>query len=106
MLRIGTFIMGAEDLDRALAFWSQALGYVAKVDPGAEDDFTFLLPPSGEGARVALLPQHGTRPGAAPGAPGPLRGETPPIRQQRSSVSSALVRHAWTGTTIPTMPTT
>jgi len=54
MLRIGTFIMGAEDLDRALAFWSQALGYVAKVDPGAEDDFTFLLPPSGEGARLAL----------------------------------------------------
>jgi catechol 2,3-dioxygenase-like lactoylglutathione lyase family enzyme len=49
--------MGAHDVDRAVSFWSNVLGYEPVHFPDAEDGFTILVPPSGEGTRLAL---HGT----------------------------------------------
>lgn len=56
MLRLGTVVLGAEDVERAVSFWSQALGYriVRFPDEDNPNDFTILVPPSGEGTRVAL----------------------------------------------------
>ena len=45
--------MGAEDVDRAVRFWSAALGYTPHRFPDSENQFTILIPP-GEGTRVAL----------------------------------------------------
>ncbi|MDH4170543.1 MAG: VOC family protein [Acidimicrobiia bacterium] len=54
MLRVGTTVMGVEDIHRAVAFWTQALNYVPRraLDPG--DDFTVLVPAVGDGAHLAL----------------------------------------------------
>jgi catechol 2,3-dioxygenase-like lactoylglutathione lyase family enzyme len=54
MIRLGTIVLGADDVDRAVSFWSTALGYRPVHFPDAEDGFTILVPPSGEGTRVAL----------------------------------------------------
>jgi predicted enzyme related to lactoylglutathione lyase len=54
VIRLGTVVLGAEDVDRAVAFWSNVLGYGPIRFPGSENEFTILVPPSGEGARVAL----------------------------------------------------
>ena len=54
MIRLGTIVLGAEDVDRAVSFWSSVLAYRPVQFPDAADDFTILLPPSGEGTRVAL----------------------------------------------------
>lgn len=56
MIRLGTVVLGADDVDRAVSFWSTALGYEPVHFPGAdnENEFTILVPPSGEGTRVAL----------------------------------------------------
>jgi len=47
-------VLGAEDVARAVAFWRDALGYEVVHFPDAEDGFTILVPPSGEGTRVAV----------------------------------------------------
>ena len=54
MIRLGTVVLGSDDIDRAVLFWSQVLGY--EIVPLSEEDngFTILVPPSGEGTRVAL----------------------------------------------------
>jgi catechol 2,3-dioxygenase-like lactoylglutathione lyase family enzyme len=46
--------MGVEDLDRAVAFWTEALHYVPKraIQPG--DDFAILVPAADDGAHLAL----------------------------------------------------
>jgi hypothetical protein len=54
MIRLGTVVMGAHDVGRAVAFWGAALGYDPVTFPGSENDFTILVPPSKVGARVAL----------------------------------------------------
>ena len=54
MIRLGTVVVGADDVERAVAFWSSVLGYRAVAFDGADDDFTILVPPSGEGTRVAV----------------------------------------------------
>lgn len=56
MLRLGTIVLGVDDVDRAVAFWSEALGYrvVRFTDVDNPDDFTILVPPTGEGTRVAV----------------------------------------------------
>lgn len=49
-------MLGVDDIDRAVLFWSHVLGYEPVHFPDADDDngFTILRPPSGEGTRVAL----------------------------------------------------
>lgn len=54
MLRIGTTVMGVEDLGRAVAFWTRALDYLPKREIQADDDFAILVPASGPGAHLAL----------------------------------------------------
>lgn len=46
--------MGAHDVDRAVSFWSKALGYEPVVFPDSDNSFTILVPPSGVGTRIAL----------------------------------------------------
>jgi catechol 2,3-dioxygenase-like lactoylglutathione lyase family enzyme len=47
-------VLGADDVDRAVAFWSAVLGYRPVRFDDAENGFTILVPSSGEGTRVAL----------------------------------------------------
>jgi hypothetical protein len=54
VIRLGTIVMGAENVAGAVAFWSQALGYDPVSFPESDNEFTILVPPSGEGTRLAL----------------------------------------------------
>lgn len=54
MLRLGTIVLGADDVERAAAFWAEALGYEAVRFPDAPDGFTILVPPDRVGTRVAV----------------------------------------------------
>lgn len=54
VLQIGTTVMGVGDLGRAVSFWMQVLDYVPKRPVAADDDFTILVPRSGDGAHLAL----------------------------------------------------
>ena len=54
MLSVGTVVMGVEDFSRAVAFWTQALGYVPKREITSEDDYMILVPTTGSGTHVAL----------------------------------------------------
>lgn len=65
MLSIGTIVLTVEDIDRAAAFWRDALGYVNRGEPS--DDWLILDPPdkanwAAPGASLALsvtgYPQH------------------------------------------------
>jgi catechol 2,3-dioxygenase-like lactoylglutathione lyase family enzyme len=54
MLRIGTIVVGVEELPRAVDFWTAALGYVPERPIGPGDDFAILRPAVGAGPRLAL----------------------------------------------------
>ena len=54
MIRLGTIVLGAANVDRAASFWSQVLGYEPVHFPNADNEFTILVPPSREGTRLAL----------------------------------------------------
>jgi catechol 2,3-dioxygenase-like lactoylglutathione lyase family enzyme len=54
VLRLGTVVLGAEDVERAVRFWSNALGYEIVAFPGSDDDFTILVPPDRIGTRIAV----------------------------------------------------
>lgn len=55
MLSVGTIVMGVDDLHKAVAFWTQALGYVPGREIKAEDDFAILVPAARcHGAHLAL----------------------------------------------------
>jgi catechol 2,3-dioxygenase-like lactoylglutathione lyase family enzyme len=54
VLRLGTIVLGAEDVDRAVGFWSSVLGYEPVTFAEAENGFTILVPPTGEGTRLAV----------------------------------------------------
>jgi catechol 2,3-dioxygenase-like lactoylglutathione lyase family enzyme len=47
-------VLGASDVGRAVSFWSSTLGYEPVRFPDADDEFTILVPPTGDGTRVAL----------------------------------------------------
>lgn len=54
MLRLGTIVLGAEDVDRAVSFWATAFGYEAVRFPDSDDEFTILVPPDRVGTRIAV----------------------------------------------------
>jgi catechol 2,3-dioxygenase-like lactoylglutathione lyase family enzyme len=54
VVRLGTIVLGADDVGRAVIFWSHVLGYEPVHFPDADNGFTILVPPSGQGTRVAL----------------------------------------------------
>ncbi|MGW0608124.1 VOC family protein [Streptomyces sp. NPDC002644] len=54
MLKIGSLVLGVDDLPRALAFWTEALGYVPREEP--DDDWAVLVPADGTpGPQLALM---------------------------------------------------
>lgn len=54
VLRLGTIVVGADDVERAVAFWASAFGYEVVPFPGSDDDFTILVPPDRLGTRIAV----------------------------------------------------
>jgi hypothetical protein len=55
MLRIGTVVVGVDDVRRASKFWREALGYVPRdgeLEP--EDDNIVLVPADGQGTALNL----------------------------------------------------
>jgi catechol 2,3-dioxygenase-like lactoylglutathione lyase family enzyme len=54
VLRLGTIVLGADDVARAAAFWSHVFGYEVVTFPDAADEFTILVPPDGVGTRIAV----------------------------------------------------
>lgn len=54
MLRLGTIVLGADDVERAVAFWSAVFGYDVVRFPGEGNGFTILVPPDRVGTRIAL----------------------------------------------------
>ena len=57
MLRLGSIVLGADDVDRAVAFWAAAFDYEVIRFPDADDDFTILVPPDRVGTRIACIGQ-------------------------------------------------
>ena len=54
MLSIGSTVVGVADVRRAVAFWTEALGYVPRDE--VEDDWAVLIPAGGApGARISLM---------------------------------------------------
>ena len=54
MLRLGTVVLGADHVERAVAFWSNALGFEVVSFPESDDEFTILVPPDRVGTRIAV----------------------------------------------------
>ncbi len=52
MLRVGSIVIRVDDLPLQRAFWTAALGYVARDGDG--DDFALLHPPDRNGPNVSL----------------------------------------------------
>jgi catechol 2,3-dioxygenase-like lactoylglutathione lyase family enzyme len=52
MLRVGSIVLRVEDLERQVAFWEAALGYVRRE--GDVDDFVLLRPKDGVGPNLSL----------------------------------------------------
>ena len=53
MLTVGVLALGVGDVERAVSFWCEALGYEVRRD-GFGGWATVLIPPSGSGLRIAL----------------------------------------------------
>lgn len=51
---MGTIVLGAEDVDRAVAFWAAVFGYDVVSFAESENDFTILVPPDRIGTRIAV----------------------------------------------------
>lgn len=52
MITIGSVVIRVDDLERQKAFWTAALGYVARE--GDDDTFALLHPPDRNGPNVSL----------------------------------------------------
>lgn len=53
MLRIGTVVLGVENVRRATEFWTHALNHIPR-DGEIKDDWTVLVPADGAGVPLAL----------------------------------------------------
>lgn len=53
MLKLGSIVLGVDDVRRAVEFWTQALGYVPRYE--VEDDWASLRPPDGNGPNLSLM---------------------------------------------------
>ena len=51
MIGIGSIVWGVRDLDRAIAFWSEALSYKVTY---RDTDFAILKPEEGDGIQLSL----------------------------------------------------
>jgi hypothetical protein len=53
VLSLGTIVLGVENMNRAVGFWTLALGYSPRPDLSG-DEYTVLDPPQGRGTPLAL----------------------------------------------------
>jgi catechol 2,3-dioxygenase-like lactoylglutathione lyase family enzyme len=53
MLRVGSIVLGVEDVPRSITFWEQAVGYQLREEP--DDDWATLVSPTGTGSQIALM---------------------------------------------------
>lgn len=53
VLSVGLLVLGVSDIDRAVSFWCEALGYEVRRD-GFGGWSTILTPPTGSGLKIAL----------------------------------------------------
>lgn len=53
MLRIGSLVLGVEDVSRATKFWQAAIGYMP-LRPPSDDTWVILVPERGVGSQLAL----------------------------------------------------
>lgn len=51
-MKIGAIVWGVLDLERSIAFWSEALDYRLEREPDV--DFAILVPREGEGIQLSL----------------------------------------------------
>lgn len=51
MIRVGSIVIRADDVQRQADFWSDALSYIRRVD---RPDFIVLAPPDGDGPNVSI----------------------------------------------------
>ena len=51
MIKVGSIVIRADDVQAQADFWSGALGYVRRTD---RDDFIVLAPPDGDGPNVSI----------------------------------------------------
>jgi len=54
MLRLGTIVLGADDVERAVAFWAAVFAYDVVRFPDTDNEFTILVPPDKIGTRIAV----------------------------------------------------
>jgi hypothetical protein len=54
MLRVGSTVLGASDVRRAVEFWGRALGYVPR-DQLFDETFVVLAPPDGVGQNISVM---------------------------------------------------
>lgn len=52
MLQIGAIVWGVLDIERSVAFWSEALNYKLEREP--DSDFAILIPKEGTGVQLSL----------------------------------------------------
>jgi catechol 2,3-dioxygenase-like lactoylglutathione lyase family enzyme len=52
-LHLATVVVNVQDMDRAVAFWSTALGY-RRREPTTDPEFTMLVDPAGRRVPVSL----------------------------------------------------
>ncbi len=53
MIRVGSIVLRVDDLQRQVAFWEAALGYVRRGN-GDSEDFVLLRSPDGRGPNLSL----------------------------------------------------
>lgn len=51
-VQVGSIVLGASNVRRAMEFWGRALGYVPREEP--EDTWVVLTPASGYGPNISL----------------------------------------------------
>jgi catechol 2,3-dioxygenase-like lactoylglutathione lyase family enzyme len=54
MLRLGTVVLGAEEVERTATFWAAVFDYETVRFPDSENDFTILVPRDRVGTRIAV----------------------------------------------------
>jgi predicted enzyme related to lactoylglutathione lyase len=54
MLRIGSIVLGVEDVPRAVEFWKHAVDYVLRESP-EDDRWAVLVSPYANGSQIALM---------------------------------------------------
>ena len=89
MIRLGTVVMSANDVERAVAFWSGVLGYEPVHFTDSENDFTILVPALQAGHTSRACERADTPPGGTSSESiSTWSSTTPRSRPRRSSVWS------------------